>query len=80
MPGTSKTEENVDPVKESVHKNRRINIHKVANILGISSGLVQSTLKHCLNMHSMSAKFVPGLLSEREEELCQHVPGPSREV
>jgi hypothetical protein len=54
----------------SVHKNRRINIYKVANILGISSGLVQSTLKHYLNMHSIAAKFVPSLVSEREKENC----------
>jgi hypothetical protein len=65
-----KKNENVDSVKEPVHKNSRINIHKVANMLGISFGLVQSTLKDYPNMNSIVTIFVPCLLSERQQENC----------
>jgi hypothetical protein len=59
-PSTRKTKENVDQVKEIVHENKRITIHEVANMLGISSfGSVQSILKEHLNMHQIATKFVP---------------------
>jgi len=41
---TSKTHKTVDQEKAVVIKNKRITIHKVANMLGISFGSVQSIL------------------------------------
>jgi DNA-binding transcriptional regulator GbsR (MarR family) len=57
-PLTSKTDENVDKVKDLVLENRRITIHEVANILGISVGSVHTSLKDSLNMHNIAMKFV----------------------
>jgi hypothetical protein len=44
-PSTSKTDENVDKVKGLFHKNRRITICEVADMLGISFGSVQRIQK-----------------------------------
>jgi len=44
-PLTSKTGENVDKVKDLVLEHRRITIHEVANILGISVGSVHTSLQ-----------------------------------
>jgi hypothetical protein len=57
-PLTSKTGENVDKVKDLVLEKRRITIHEVANVLGISMGLVHTSLKDNLNMHHIAMKFV----------------------
>jgi hypothetical protein len=66
-------------VKELVHKNRRISIHEVASMLGISFGSLQSILKDNLNMHWIAAKFVPHLLNEEQKEnsvnTCQDLQG-----
>jgi hypothetical protein len=59
---TDKTAENVDWVKEHVHKNGRIPNHEVVNALGISIGSVQSILKENLYMSWLTVKFVPCLL------------------
>jgi hypothetical protein len=66
-PLPSKTDEGMDQVKELL-KNRIITIHQVADMLGMSFGSVQSTLKDNLNMHQISAKFVPCLLNEGQKE------------
>jgi hypothetical protein len=50
-PSMSKTDENVDQMKEHVHKNTRLTIHEVANMLHISFGSLWSILKDNLNMH-----------------------------
>jgi hypothetical protein len=57
-PLTSQTGENVDKVKDLVLENRRITIHEVANILGISVGSVHTSLKDNLNMYHIAMKFV----------------------
>jgi hypothetical protein len=67
---TSKTDENVDQVKELVYKNRRITIHDIANMLGVSFGSVQSFLIDSLNMHWLAVKFMPSLLSKKQKERC----------
>jgi hypothetical protein len=61
---TSKTNENVNWVKELVLTNRRTTICKVAaNFVGS----FQSIWKDNLNMHQNSAKFMPCLLSEEQK-------------
>jgi len=62
---TSKTDENVNWVKELALTNRRITICKVAtNFIGS----FQSILKDSLNMHQNSAKFMPCVLSEERKK------------
>ncbi|KYN30749.1 hypothetical protein ALC56_14951 [Trachymyrmex septentrionalis] len=63
-PSTSKTDENVQEVKEIVLKNRRITIREIANDLNISFGSCQSILTDVLGMTRVSAKFVPKLRSK----------------
>lgn len=58
----SKRDENMDWVKWLVVRNRRITVHEVANMLGSSSGAIQSILKDSLNMCQIAGKFVPYLL------------------
>ncbi|KYN41646.1 hypothetical protein ALC56_03947 [Trachymyrmex septentrionalis] len=62
-PSTSKTDENVQEVKEIVLKNRRITIREIADDLNISFGSCQSILTDVLGMTRVSAKFVPKLLN-----------------
>jgi hypothetical protein len=57
-PMASKTDENMDKVKELVFENRKITIHEVANMLAISFGSVQSNLKDNLPVHHTAMKFV----------------------
>jgi len=57
-PLTSKTGENVDKVKDLVLENRRITIHEVANLLGISVDSVHTSLKDNLNVHHIAMKSV----------------------
>lgn len=68
-------DENVDPAREILRENRRIAIHEVGNILGISFGTVRRILKDNLSMHQIAAKFAPCLLSEEQKEhhvsMCQ---------
>jgi hypothetical protein len=61
----SKTDENVDHVKEFIIGNRRTMICEVADKFGILFGSVQSILKDNLNMYQIATKFVPRLLMSR---------------
>ena len=58
-PSTSKTDENVQEVKEIVLKNRRITIREIADDLNISFGSCQSIIMDVFGMTRVSAKFVP---------------------
>lgn len=60
---TSKTDENVNQVKELLFKVRKISILVVANRLGISFGSVQRILKDTLTMCCLGFTFVSCLLS-----------------
>ncbi|KYQ49655.1 hypothetical protein ALC60_11269 [Trachymyrmex zeteki] len=55
-PSTSKTDENVQEVKEIVLKNRRITIREIVDDLNISFGSCQSILTDVLGMTRVSAK------------------------
>jgi hypothetical protein len=57
-PLRGKTDENVDKVKDLVSEHRRITIHEVANILGISMGSVHTSLQDNLNVHHIAMRFV----------------------
>ncbi|XP_029174521.1 uncharacterized protein LOC114943111 [Nylanderia fulva] len=66
-PSTSKTDENVQEVKEIVLKNRRITIREIADDLNISFGSCQSILTDVLGMTRVSAKFVPKLNFDQKQ-------------
>jgi len=61
---TMQTDENVDRVKESIFKNRRISICDVANMLQTSFVSVQGTLKDNLDVGQTATKFVLWLMSK----------------
>lgn len=63
-----KRAENVDQLRELFRENRRIAIHEVGNILGISFGTVQRILKDNLSVHQIAVKFTSCLLSEEQKE------------
>jgi hypothetical protein len=71
-PLTSKTDENVDRVKQLVLR-QRIAIHDVAGMLRVLFGLVKSILKDDLKVCRAATKFKPHLLSEEQKENCVNV-------
>jgi hypothetical protein len=58
-PSTSKTTENVEKNWALIHENRRRTIHELADTVWINYGVCQAILTENLNMHRISAKFVP---------------------
>lgn len=67
-PTSSKTNKNIDRVREMVLNDRRITIRELSDALALSFGSVQSILKDDLNMRRIAAKFVPRLLSNDQKE------------
>ncbi|KYQ55784.1 hypothetical protein ALC60_02906 [Trachymyrmex zeteki] len=72
-PSTSKTDENVQEVKEIVLKNRRITIREIVDDLNISFGSCQSILTDVLGMTRVSAKFVPKLLNLDQKQCRMNI-------
>ena len=62
-PSTSRTDENVEKVKEMVMNDRWITIREVAHNVGISIGSCYEILSNVLGMKRVAAKFVPKLLN-----------------
>jgi len=67
---TSKTGESAEQVKEVLLKNRRMTLHEVANMFGISFVSVRRILEGNLYVLPVATKFVPCLLSEEQKENC----------
>ncbi|PSN32414.1 hypothetical protein C0J52_17540 [Blattella germanica] len=65
QPTSSKTQENVDRVREIVLNDRRFTIREISDALGLSFGSVQNILTDDLNMRRIAAKFV--LSSDQKE-------------
>jgi hypothetical protein len=61
---TSKTTENIEKIQELIHKDRHQTIHELPDTVGISYGVCQEILTENLNMHRISTKFVPQLLTD----------------
>ena len=74
-PSTSRTDENVEKVKEMVMNDRRITIREVADAVGISIGSCHEIFSNVLGMKRVAAKFVPKLLNfeqiQRRIEVAQ---------
>lgn len=58
-PSTSKTDENIDKVKEMLVKNRKLTIREIAEDLNIAYGSVQDILVNDLGLRRVAAKLVP---------------------
>ena len=67
-PSTSKTQENVERIKEIIRSNRRLSIREISEDLNISYGSVQNILSTDLNMRRVSAKFVPRVLTVEQKQ------------
>jgi len=69
-PSTSKTQENVEKVREMILSNRRLTIRELSENVNISYGSVRNILTTDLNLRQMSAKFVPRVLTVEQKQQC----------
>lgn len=67
-PTTGTTPENIAKVQQAIRADRRLTIHDLCVIVGLSYGTVQRILSDILNMRRIAAKFVPRLLNEEQKE------------
>jgi hypothetical protein len=67
-PLARKTDENVDHTRELFRESKRIAVHEVGNILGVSCARVLRILKNNLSMPQIASKFTSYLLSEEQVE------------
>jgi hypothetical protein len=67
-PGTSRTTENVEKIRERIHEDCLRTIHELADTVGISYGVCQEILTESLNMHRIAAKFVLRLLTNDQKQ------------
>ena len=72
-PSTSRKEEVMDQVCEKVLGDRRLTVQEIVAEVGISIGSIHSILAEDLNLRRVSAKFVPKLLTEQQQELRKEV-------
>jgi len=67
-PSTSKTDENVEKVKEMVMNNRQITIREVTDNVGISTDSCHEIFSDVLYMKQVAAQFVPKLSNFEEKQ------------
>ena len=76
-PSTSRTEENVEHVRQKVQSNCRLTVRMIADELGMNSERVWRIITEDLGMRKICAKMVPRLLNEGQKErrvqVCQHI-------
>ena len=76
-PSTSKTEENVERVRQKVRSDRRLTVRMIANELSMNSERVWTIITEELGMRKICTKMVPRLLTdeqkERRVEVCQDI-------
>lgn len=65
---TSKTDQNINIVREKIVSDRRLTIREVAGEVGLAFGTVQEILTENLAMRRISAKFVPKVLTEEQRQ------------
>lgn len=58
-PSTSKTDENVDEIRQLLIENRKLTIREIAETTNISFGSVQSILREDLGLRRVTARLVP---------------------
>ena len=67
-PSTSRTDENVERVRQKVRSDRRLTVRMRADELGINNERVWRIITEDLGMRKICAKMVPRLLSEGQKE------------
>lgn len=67
-PSTSRTDEIASTVGALVRTDRRLTVRELAEEIGISIGSCHSILTETLGMRRVSAKFVPRLLTDEQQE------------
>ena len=67
-PSISTDDHHVERVREVICGNRRLTVREVAEDMGISVGSCHAVLTRKHQMHRLSAKFVPCLLTDRQQE------------
>ena len=76
-PSTSRTDENVERVRQKVRSDRRLTVRMIADELGMNSVRVWKTFTEDLGMRKIYAKMIPRLLNEgrkeRRVQVCQDI-------
>ena len=72
-PSTSRTNENVERVRQKVHSNCRLIVRMIADELGMNSERVWGIIMEDLGMRKICVKMVPRLLNEGRKERCASV-------
>ena len=67
-PSTSRTDENVERVRQKVRRDRSLVVGMIADELGMNSKGVWRTITEDLGMRKICAKMVPRLLNEGQKE------------
>ena len=74
-PSTSRTDENVECVRQKVQSDHRLTVKIIADELGMNSKRVWRIITEDLGMRKISAKMVPRLLNEAQKkrpvQVCQ---------
>ena len=76
-PTTSRTNENVERVREKVRSDRRLTVRMIADELSMNSERVWRIITEDLGMRKVCAKMVPRLLNDGQKEnrvqVCQDI-------
>ena len=74
-PSTSRTDENVENIREQINKDRQYTIDEISEATGMSWSSCQQILTMDLNMRRIATKFVPHLLTQDQKAPFDFVPG-----
>ena len=81
-PSTSRTDENVERVRQKVRSDWRLTFRMIADELGMNSERVWSIITEDLGTRKICAKMVPRLLNEGQKErrvqVCQDIFGATQ--
>ena len=76
-PSTSRTDENVERVRQKVRSDRRLTVRMIADELGVNSEKVWRIITEDLRMRKICAKMIPRLLNEEQKkrrvQVCQDI-------
>jgi len=67
-PATSRTEENIEKVRQIVSENRRLTVRSIAEQVNIDRETVRKILTENLDMSKVCAKMVPKELPEEQKQ------------
>jgi len=68
-PSTSRTNENVEKIREKINEDRRYTIDEISEAIGVSWSSCQHILTVDLNMRHVAMMFVPRLLTQDQKKL-----------